>query len=521
MMANKRKRRTGRRQRGASLEDQLTERFYKIPFRQLRNPIAPVEILDAGQIEKLHQASIHILQDIGLDFFDDEALDLWRRAGARVDRSSRHVWLDGEMVLELVAKAPSSFTWRARNPQKDMHVGENSINFLPAGGMVYANDLNKGRRLGTAEDYANLLKLIQSSNALHGTGVALVELNDVPVSIRHLRRMFMTLTLCDKPTTAYAHGRIIPADIIHMVRIAFGEETGDGPAPPVVGAIINVNSPLRYDERMLGGLITYARAGQVTIITPFILAGAMSPITIAAALAQQNAEVLAGVALTQLIRPGAPVVYGGFSTNADMRSGSPSFGTPESAWVHLASTQLARRYNLPSRGNGGLTNANLNDVQSAQESLWTLWPAVMGHTNYIMHAAGWLEAGLAFSFEKFIIDIENLASFQHFLGGFSIDEGTLALEAMAEVGPGGHHFGTSHTQARYNREFHEPILSSRLPWDQWQAAGSPDAVQQAHNLWQALVRNYQPPPMDPGVKEALEDFAGRRERELEGVDLYY
>ena len=521
MMANKRKRRTGRRQRRASLEDQLVERFNKIPFRQLRNPIAPVEILDADQIEELHQASLRILQEIGLEFFDDEALDLWRQAGARVDRSSRHAWLDGDMVLELVAKAPPSFTWLARNPQRNMHVGDNNINFLSAGGMVYANDLDKGRRLSTAADYANLLKLIQSSNALHGTGVALVELNDVPVSIRHLRRMLMTLTLCDKPTIAFAHGRIMPADVLDMVRIVFGDETLEELPSPVVGGIINVNSPLRYDERMLGGLITYARAGQVTIVTPFILAGAMSPITIAAALAQQNAEVLAGVALTQLIRPGAPAVYGGFSTNADMRSGSPSFGTPESAWVHLASTQLARRYNLPSRGNGGLTNANLNDVQSAQESLWTLWPAVMGHTNYIMHAAGWMEAGLAVSFEKFIIDIENLASFQHFLGGFSIDEGSLALEAMAEVGPGGHHFGTSHTQARYNREFHEPILSSRLPWDQWLAAGSPDAVQQAHKLWQALIHNYQPPPMDPAVKEALEDFVGRREQELEGVDLYY
>jgi trimethylamine--corrinoid protein Co-methyltransferase len=519
-MANRRKRRKGRQQR-AGLENQLVERFKKIPFRQLRNPITPVEILDAGQIEELHQASLHILQEIGLEFFDDEALDLWERAGARVDRSARHCWLDGDMVLELAAKAPSSFTWRARNPQKDMHVGGNSINFLPAGGMVYANDIEKGRRLGTAEDYANLLKLIQSTNVLHATGVALVEMNDVPVSVRHLRRMFLTLSLCDKPTIAYAHGRIIPTDVLHMIRIVFGEEYGKEPASPIIGGIINVNSPLRYDERMLGGLITYARVRQVTIITPFILAGAMSPITIAAALAQQNAEVLAGVALTQLISPGAPVVYGGFSTNADMRSGSPSFGTPESAWVHLVSTQLARRYNLPSRGNGGLTNANQNGVQSAQEALWTLWPAVMGHTNYIMHAAGWLEAGLTVSFEKFIIDIENLASFQHFLGGFSIDEENLALEAMAEVGPGGHHFGTSHTQARYNREFHEPILSSRLPWDQWQAAGSPDVVQQAHKLWKAIVRNYQPPPMDPAVKDALEDFVARRGRELEGVDLYY
>jgi trimethylamine--corrinoid protein Co-methyltransferase len=520
MAKPRKKRREGRRSPRVSRHERLVSPFAKIPFRRLRNPYRPVEILDDEGIEQLHQASLRILQEIGLDFFDDEALDLWREAGARVDSASRHVWLDGDMVLELVAKASAEFQWRARNPERDMRLGGNAINFLPAGGMVYVNDLERGRRPGTLADYADLLKTVQMCNVMHGTGVALVELNDVPVSVRHLRRMMLKLTLSDKPAMSYAHGRIIPADAINMARIAFGEEAAGEAAGPLLGGIVNANSPLRYDERMLGGLITLSRAGQATIITPFIIAGAMSPITIAGALAQGNAEVLAGVALTQLVRPGAPVVYGGFCTNADMRSGSPAFGSPESAWVQLAATQLARRYNLPSRGNGGLSNANLGDAQAANESMWSLWPAVMGHTNFIMHAAGWLEAGLAISPEKMMIDMENLAIFQHFLQGFEIGEETLALDMMAQVGPGGHHFGTEHTQARYSNAFYEPFLSSRLGWEAWQANGSQDSTKRAHHLWRDMLVRYEAPPLDPAIREALEEYVTRRERELEGQELY-
>ena len=520
MAKPRKKRREGRRSRRAGRQERRVSPLAGIPFRRLRNPYRPVEILDEEQVERLHQASLQILQEIGLDFFDDEALDLWRKAGARVDDSGRHAWLDGEMVLELVAKAPAEFRWRARNPERDMRLGGRAINFLPAGGMVYVNDLERGRRPGTMADYADLLKMVQMSNVMHGTGIALVELNDVPVTFRHLRRMRLKLTLSDKPAMSYAHGRIIPADAINMARIVFGEKGAEEAAGPLLGGIVNANSPLRYDERMLGGLITLARAGQTAIITPFIVAGAMSPITIAGALAQQNAEVLAGVALTQLVRPGAPVIYGGFCTNADMRSGSPAFGSPESAWVQLASTQLARRYNLPSRGNGGLSNANLGDAQAASEAMWSLWPAVMGHSNFTMHSAGWLEAGLAISPEKMLLDMENLAIFQHFLEGFEIDDETLAVEMMAEVGPGGHHFGTAHTQARYSSAFYEPFLSSRLGWEAWQADGSPDAVRRAHRLWGEMLARYEAPPLDPTVREALDAYVARRESELEGQELY-
>jgi trimethylamine--corrinoid protein Co-methyltransferase len=271
---------------------------------------------------------------------------------------------------------------------------------------------------------------------------------------------------------------------------------------------------------MLGGLITYARAGQVTFITPTILAGAMSPVTMAAALAQQNAEVLGGAALTQLVRPGAPVIYGGFTANIDLRRGSPAFGTPEGAWAALAGAQLARRYGLPCRGSGALTTSKATDAQAAYESLWTLWPAVLAHTNLIMHGAGWIDGGLTVSFEKFIIDLENLAMFRRFLEGFAVDDATLALETIAEVGPGGHHLSTSHTLERSRTAFFPASLSDRLAYDTWALAGGEDAATRANRIWKEMLAGYEQPPLEPATAEALSDYVARRERELEKSSLY-
>lgn len=488
----------------------------KIPFRQLFHPRPPYEIVDDEQIERLHEASVHILENIGLDFLDEEVLDIWQKAGARVDFGRQHVWLDRGLVMEAIVSAPSHFTWRARNPAHDVMLGGNSITFGPNGGMVYAANLDDGRRPGTMADLENFLKLSQLCNVLHYASWEQVSPQDVPASTRHLHRLYAGLTLTDKVMMEAAHGREITSDCVEMMRIVFGDLDGD----PVIGDVINVNSPLRYDERMLGGLLTYARAGQVTFITPFILAGAMSPVTMAAALAQQNAEVLAGVALTQIVRPGAPVIYGGFTTNIDMKSGSPSFGTPEGAWALLVGAQLARRYNLPCRGSGSLTNAKTPDAQAAYETMWNLWPAVQAHTNLIMHAVGWLDGGLTASFEKFIIDAENLAMFFHFLEGFSIEDEDLALDMIADVGPGGHHFGTPHTQERYQTAFYESSLADRSGYDNWVDAGSPDAVQRANRIWKDLLGQYEAPEMDPGIQEALADYVARRERELEGRNLY-
>ncbi|MBI3241120.1 MAG: trimethylamine methyltransferase family protein [Chloroflexi bacterium] len=505
-------RRAARRQQRSALP------LLKLPFRQLRNPLPPLEIISPEQIEKLHQASMHILENVGLDFLDKETLDVWEKAGAKVDASARHVWLDRGLVMEAVGKAPASFTWRSRNPEKNVFVGENAITFAPNGGVAYSSNFETGRRRGTMADYENFLKLGQMCNILHYAGEQLVAPQEVPSSIRHLRRLFGALTLTDKAVMEAAHGREITADALKMVRLVFGDLISDG--GPVIGGIINVNSPLRYDDRMLGGLITYARTGQVTIITPFILAGAMSPISMASALAQQNAEALAGVALTQLIRPGAPVIYGGFTTNVDMKSGSPAFGTPEGAWAMSVGAQLARRYKLPYRGSGSLNNSKTPDAQAAYETMWTIWPAILSHTNFVMHSVGWLEGGLTASYEKFIIDAENLAMFYHFLNGFEISDETLALDMIAEVEPGGHHFGTPHTQARFATEFYQSTLADRLGYETWHAAGAWDTAKRAHAVWKEMLAQYEPPSMDAGVKEALSEYVAKREKELEGRSLY-
>lgn len=460
---------------------------------------------------------MQILEDIGLEFIDDEALSIWKQAGADVEPGNYRVRIDRGLLMEALSSAPATFTWRARNPQHNVLIGDNAIAFAPHSGMPFTTDLERGRRPSTYQDFENLLKLAQSTNALHFAGSTLVEPQDVPVSVRHLRRMLAAFALADKAARDVAHGRTITADNLEMCRIAFG---GILPQEPVVGGVINVNSPLRYDSRMLGGLITYARAGQVCIVTPFILAGAMSPITMAAAIAQQNAEALAGVALTQLVRPGAPVIYGGFTTNVDMKSGSPAFGTPEGARALLIGAQLARHYNLPYRGSGSLNTSKLPDAQASYETNWTIWPAVLAHTNFIHHAVGWLESGLTASYEKFVIDAEGLAMFHHFLQEFTFEEEDLALDAIAEVGPGGHHFGTSHTQERYATEFYQPFLSDRLNYESWLERGQEDAVQRANKIWKQVLNDYEPPPLDPGIHEELKDYCARRELELEGVNLY-
>ena len=511
MTTSRRAKRATRRRRRAQSP------LLTLPFRQLNNPLSPLEFLAGEQIEQIHQASMHILENIGLTFLDAETLDIWQKAGARVDHKNRHVWLDQGLVMEALVQAPSSFTWRARNPAHNVTIGHNAITFGPSGGMVYASNLDSGRRPGTMVDFENFLKLSQMCQVLHFASWEQVTPQDIPVNTRHLQRLLSGFTLTDKAIMESAHGREITTDCINMAKIVFEDITTGG---PVIGDVINVNSPLTYDDRMLGGLITYARAGQVCFITPFILAGAMSPITMASALAQQNAECLAGVALTQLINPGAPVIYGGFTTNVDMRSGSPAFGTPEGAWALSAGAQLARRYGLPYRGSGSLTNAKVPDAQATYETLWTLWPAVLSHTNLVMHAVGWLEGGLTASYEKFIIDMESLAMFYHLLEGMTIDSDTLALDMIAEVGPGGHHFGTVHTQSRYNTEFYSPLLSDYQGYDTWVEAGSQNSEQRAYAIWNELLAEYSPPALDSDIKEALQAYVGHRKNELAGRNLY-
>lgn len=506
-------RRAARRQR------QTVSPFAQIPFKQLQNHLAPLEVVTARQVEQLHDASMQILEETGIMFMDAEALDLWEQAGAKVDHKQQHVWIERGLLLELVAKAPAQFHWRARNPDRDRIIGGNYINFVPHGGVIFAQDLDNGRRPGTLEDYHNFLKIAQLSPLMHFTGDQLVVPHDIQVSHRHLQRSLAAFTLSDKCYMEAPHGRIIGGDAVAMANIVFGTDVSKLP-DPVLGGIVNSSSPLRYDDRMLGGMVAFARAGQVLVITPFVLAGAMSPISIAAAVAQQNAEALAGIAFTQILRPGTPVLYGGFTSNIDMRSGAPAFGTPEGAWAMAIGAQLARRYNLPFRGSGSLNTSKVTDAQAAYETMWTIWPAILAHTNFVMHATGWLDGGLTVSYEKIIIDMENLAMFQTFLGGLEISPATLALDMIHAVPPGGHHFGTPHTQERYATEFHPTILADRQNLENWQQKGSLDAEQRANGIWKQMLEEFTPPPIDAAVEQELREFVERRQRELQGVELY-
>jgi len=486
------------------------------PFRHLTNPVTPLNWVTEDGLDKLHDASMRILEEVGMAFMDAEALSLWEKAGAKVDHAAQHVWIDRGLLLELVSHAPPTFTWHARHPDYSLTIGGNHINFAPTAGMPYVSDLRGGRRTGTLADYENFVKLAHTIPFLHFAGGPLVEPQDIPLSLRHLHRMRVMVHTTNKALRSVAHGRVIPEDIVAMLKLVFGD-----PLPGVVtGAVINVTSPLRLDDRMIGGIIRFARHRQALIITPFIMAGATSPITIPSALAQQNAEALAGIALAQLVNPGTPVVYGGFTQNVDMRSGSPAFSSPEGVWGTLAGAQLARRYHLPYRASGSLTNSPVPDAQAAYESQWALWPAILAHANVILHATGMLEAMLVASYEKFVMDAEALGMFHHLLHNFVINEETLAVHDIAEVGVGGHHFGSARTQANYKTAFYEPALTIRQSFEQWVSLGEQDTLHRAHQLWQDLLRAYEPPPLEQSIQEALDEFITRREGELEGVDLY-
>ena len=498
---------------------QILSPLAHIPWQRIQNYMPPVEPLSTAEIERVHEASLQILENTGIAFMDNEALDLWEAAGASVDRAEQIVKIDRYLLLDLVKKAPSSFTWRARNPDYNVFIGGNHITFNPNGGVIFMQSLDTPRRPGTLDDYHKLLKLVQMCNVLHFAGEQLIVPHDIPVSFRHLRRSLAALQLSDKAYQEAAHGRVIPADSIKMAQIVFGENITESDQP-VVGGVVNSSSPLRYDDRMIGGMITYGRANQVVIVTPFILAGAVSPITMAAAITQQNAEALAGIAFIQLVRAGAPVLYGGFATNIDMKTGSPSFGTPEGAWAMMVGAQLARHYNLPYRGSGSLNTSKLPDAQASYETMWSIWPAVIAHTNFVNHAIGWLEGGLTVSLEKIIIDMESLAMFQHLLQPVVINDETLALDSIDEVGTRGHHFATAHTQARYSTEYYAPFLSDRQNFETWRENGAEDAASRANKIWKTVLKDYEAPALDEGINEALVEYVERRERELYGVELY-
>jgi trimethylamine--corrinoid protein Co-methyltransferase len=484
-----------------------------LPFKALRNFLPPTQMLDSAQVDQLHHASMRILEEIGIRFMDAEALNIWAQAGATVDHNTQIVKIDRALLLGLVKQAPSQFTLRARDPHKSVPIGGNHTIFATTSGVPFVSDLERGRRDGSVAALHELVKLGHMCPPIHVVESQVTEPQDVPVWQRYLERGWAIFTLTDKPVAQAAHGRAVATDCLNMAAIVFGGHD-EIRKQPVMVSVVNANSPLTYDTNMIEGIITYARGGQPIVMTPFILAGAMSPITMAAAVAQQNAEALAGIALTQLCNPGVPVIYGGFTTNTDMATGSPAFGTPEGAWAFFAGAQLARHYGLPYRGSGGLNTSKTVDAQAAIETQMSLWPTILAHTNYIMHAAGWLEGGLVCSYEKFILDVEGLAMMQKLFEPVEVSEATLALDMIKEIGPGGHHFGTPHTLERFQSEFYRSTLMDRQNIGVWEEQGQQDAAQRAHKVWQELLANWEKPPIDPGVEEGLRDYIDSRKREM-------
>jgi trimethylamine--corrinoid protein Co-methyltransferase len=479
----------------------------------------PARVLTDDHVEAVHHASLRILRDIGMDVLDPEARQRFVAAGATDRDGDGRIRFDPEMVEELVATAPAEFTLHSWHPDRHLRIGGDWCAFGTVASAPNVADLDRGRRSGNRDDYQNLLRLAHMLHSIHFVAGYPVEPTDIHGSVRHLHATFDALTLTDRAIHAYSLGRQRNVDCLEMVRIARGVDRATVEREPSIFTVINTNSPLRLDVPMAQGIIEYALTNQIVCLTPFTLAGAMAPVTLAGALAQQNAEALAGMVLTQIVRPGAPFVYGGFTSNVDMQSGAPAFGTPEYVKTAIAGGQLARRYGVPYRSSN-VCAANAVDAQAAYESVFSLWGAVTGGVNMLMHGAGWMEGGLHAGYEKMMLDADLLHMVSALLDPLVVDDDTLALDAIAEVGPGGHFFGVGHTQARYRSAFYRPLISDWRNHETWVEAGRPEAATKANRLWKELLANYEAPAMSESVRDELADFVARRAAEG-GVPVDY
>ena len=499
--------------RRSQRKKRVANEICQLPWRGITNPYAPIEILSADQVETIIETSLQVLATQGLRFLESSSRNMLRQGGADVDEAEQIVRFDPAFVKEKIALAPPEFELRARNRAHDLKVGGNNILFPSVGGPAFCSDLDKGRRPGTYDEMCDYLRIVQSLNIIHQEGGGAFEAMDLPAETRHLDLYLAQIRLLDKNCQAYALGRERTIDSIEMACITLGVDRAELAGNPAVLAIINTNSPMQLDIPMTEAVIELAGAGQVCCITPFTLAGSMSPATLAGTLMQQTAEVLAVATLAQLINPGAPIMYGSFASNVDMRSGAPALDTPEYTKAAQASGQIARRLGLPFRSSN-TTVSNCVDAQAAFESQMSLWGSIMGHANLVNHAAGWLEGGLTASFEKLIVDAEMLQMMAEYLRPIEVNDDELAVEAIAEVGPGGHHFGTSHTLERYESAFYTPILSNRQNFEAWQESGSHDIGDRANMIWKQILNEYEQPPLDSAADEALVDYVAKRKETL-------
>ena len=475
-----------------------------------RNTMPRYEVLSADAMAALDQGWRRIVTEIGVQFMSDRALELFRSAGQRVEENT--VFLDPDFVLAQVAKAPREFDVGARNPENNVHIGGDSMAF----GAVYGPPfVRQGdvRREATMDDFRNFTKLAQSFSVLDSAGGIICEPNDTPLDSRHLDMTYALQTLTDKIYMGNVVSGVNARDTIEMSSILFGGRDAIEETPATI-SLINCNSPLKWDDRMLEAQFEYSSANQPVVLTPFILMGAMSPVTIPAALVQQMAEALSGIALSQLIRPGCPVIFGSFLSNIDMQSGSPTFGTPESAMGLLCTGQIARHFDLPFRTGGAMTSSQVPDAQAGYEALMTLMPTFLAGANWVMHSAGWLEGGLVSGYEKFIVDIELVQMMREQFTPLEIDEGSLAFDAHVEVGHGGHFLGAMHTMERFRTCFYRPLLSSSQNYERWMRGGGVDAAGRAEKIYQKTLAEYEAPPIDDAVRVELEEYVVRRRAEL-------
>lgn len=480
------------------------------PFGQVPRPYDPIKVISDDQVQAIHDAALQLLAHQGMRVLNARAIDYYRQAGARIDGNM--VYLDPGLVTDRLSTVPRTFTIAARNRAKDLRFGGNDMVFSSVGGPAYVMDIDRGRRDGTHADMQDFLRLCQSLNVIQQESGGPLEPMDLPASTRHLDLYLSQATLLDKSWNLNALGTTRTMDGIHMAAIMMGWTLDDLARQPTMMGVINTNSPRQLDDPMSQGLIALAEHGQVAIVTPFTLAGAMAPVSLAGALVLQHAEAMFGIVLTQIVRPGVPAMYGGFTSNVDMKTGAPAFGTPEYTKAAQASGQLARHIGVPFRSSN-VTAANALDSQAAYEAQMSLWGCLMGGAHLVIHAAGWMHGGLTASFEKLILDAEMLGMMQAYFTPLKVTDESLSLDAIAEAGVGGHFFGTAQTMAQYETAFHAPMLSNWDNYPTWQAKGSEEAPQRANLIWKDLLANYEQPSLDESTLEELTAFVTRRKAE--------
>ncbi|MHC8732856.1 trimethylamine methyltransferase family protein [Arenicellales bacterium IMCC56312] len=497
---------TKRRQRGNARADRRAKRERStrasVPFITRRVPT--FELASEEVLALIENNADTVLETIGIDFRDDPlALDLLKQAGASVD--GERVRFPKGMCREIISSsAPAEFTQHARNPDRSVRIGGNHTVLVPAYGSPFVHDLDKGRRYATLSDFENFTRLAYMSPSLHHSGGTLCEPVDLPVNKRHLDMIYSHLRWSDKPFMGSVTHPDRAQDTVDMAKIAFGDDFLDTHC--AITSLINANSPMTFDATMLGAARVYAENNQATVISPFILSGAMSPVTIVGTCTQILAEALAGICFTQLTRKGAPVIFGTFSSAVSMQSGAPTFGTPEPSMVIFICAALARRLGVPFRSGGGLCGSKLPDAQAAYEAANTLQSAMLAGVNFMLHTAGWLEGGLAMGYEKFILDADQAGMIEVFLSGVDASENGQAMDALATVGPGNHFLGCEHTQANFETAFYRSTTADNNSFEQWQSEGALDAAQRANSTWKKMLAEYEAPPIDEGMDEALREF---------------